>query len=356
MSNSIGRRKHRRLTVRHLKNRKAILLLNQECKIFHYDDSEYGEYSSYYTKTNRNRALPLITPWPDEIGGSMVGTGWKESTKRRRQRKNSNPSAKLMNSIYSDTVFYDERWDNEEINWAEVDKVRKNTSITIKKEDGMMVAKYEKEAFIGELSFLKDYGFSDDDILRLTERDLVAWIEPYFRQDQTEELFKMLINTGIRIRDLVISFPMLLTWGCSDFQRIIMHAYPHFIDYEHFIKCINKTPTILAYLLDDDGDGNIGVDLAGHFRETALAEIEELKENSEEADKIILEAEERKKRNALSIARLEKQVKAIENKIIFQELSNTERPFNEIMDFILPEGNSDPKLAGWFVLMGDETE
>lgn len=341
MSKNMGRKKHRRLTVRHLKNRKSILLINQECKIFHDEESEYGEdYSTYYTKKNRNRALPLTTPWPDEFGGSMVGTGWKESTKRRRQRKDSGPSAKFINRTH---IGY---WDNVEINWVEVDSNRKGKYINIKKEDGLMEKKYEIADYINELAFLKEYDFSDDDILRFTEGNLLEWITPCIRQSRTEDLFGMMRKLGIHIRDLVVSVPIVLTWDCSDFLSTIIKAYPHFIDYEHFKKELNEEPYILMDLIDDVGDGNIGVDYAGAFREELLEKIDKLREESKEEERRIREAERIRERNARSIDRLEKQLKIIESKILYQELSHAEKSFDEMMEYILTEGKADTELTG----------
>lgn len=203
-----------------------------------------------------------------------------------------------------------------------------------------MTKEQEKEAYISELAFLKDYGFSDHDILRLTEGHLLEWITPCIRQSRTENLFRMMRNLGIRIRDLVVSVPIVLTWDCSDFLSTIFNAYPHFIDYEHFKKELNEYPSILIDLLDDDGDGAVGIDYAGGFREELLSEISELREKNKEAERTIREAERIKEMNARSIERLEKQLKIIENRILYKELRHVERSFDEMVEYILTKSTT----------------
>jgi len=326
-----------------------------------YPEDDYLKYMRYYAKPNRNMSRPKRMDYADEVDGTRNSSGWKVSTKRKRQWKVCKPSCRALNSTVDEfellTDMYvedeeDDYFEMEEI-WATVD-----TQKSEKREVSAMTKANNNSYYVSEMMFLKEYGLSDDEVNKLGER---IEEEEYqynrflidFRDYKAKELFEFMEEVGFtNIHDLVLEFPEVMTWDIHMFQSTLMSAYPHVLDYDDLMKRLNANPRMLEWFEDDYGDGDIGVDFAGGRLNMVRAEIHEVNNTIDEANKTIAEAQKTIERSEEKLRNLNWQLKVMENKRIYQALIDRKKTYSEVMEFICPKGDpSDARLAEWFVLM-----
>ena len=345
MFRSFGR-SHRRMVIRSLKNRKAILDINQSRNGFpaEEEDEEYIECKRYFSKPNRNKSRLTKMDYASEVGGTLNSTGWKVSTRRKRQWKHSKPSCRYLNKAEEERELCADIYPEDE----EEDCFEREEATT-------MTTENRDFCFVTDLLFLKEYGLSDEDINKIDERVrkdeyLYEGFVMDFSPHKTKDLFEMMNNVGFHnIRELVIEHPDILTWNILKFQKTLMAAYPHVLDYNDLMERLNADPEMLMWLEDDDGDGNIGVDFAGGRLNMLQAEIQSLQDEIDAANKTITEAQKTIDSNRETLNYLKWNLRVMENKRIYQALIGRDKTYSEVIDFICPKGDpSNSKLAEWF--------